>query len=130
MHLVTRLAAVVLIVVAPVGSRTVLAQTAPADSFACDRECLSTAMDDFVKAATTGRASSIAIADYAEIRENAAIVPIGNTTWARVKTVRSIVSIADVSTGNVVSRAGVELIDGTPGYLSTRLKACTGRPSD
>jgi hypothetical protein len=91
-RLVTRLASVVQIVVAPVGSRTVLAQTAPADSFACDRQCLSTAMDDFVKAVTTGRASSLAIADYAEIRENAAIVPIGNTTCARVKTVRSIVS--------------------------------------
>ncbi len=126
MRLVTRLASVVLIVVAPLGSRTVLAQTAPADSFPCDRQCLSTAMDDFVKAVTAGRASSIAIADYAEIRENAAIVPIGNTTWARVKTVRSIVSIADVSTGNVVSRAGVELIDGTPGYLSTRLKVVRG----
>jgi hypothetical protein len=48
-RLVTRLASVVLIVVAPpVGSRTVLAQTAPADSFACDRQCLSAAMDDFV----------------------------------------------------------------------------------
>jgi len=125
-RLFNRLASVVLIVVAPVGSRTVLAQTTPADSFACNRQCLSTAMDDFVKAATTGRAGSIAIVDHAEIRENAVIVPIDNTPWARVKTVRSIVSIADVSTGNVVSRAGVELIDGTPGYLSTRLKVVRG----
>ena len=125
---VTQIASAILIaaVAAHVGSRTVLAQTASADSFACDRKCLSTAMDDFVKAITTGRAGSIAIADNAEVRENAAIVPIGNTTWARVKTVRSIFSIADVSTGNVVSRAGVELIDGTPGYLSTRLKVVQG----
>jgi hypothetical protein len=125
---VTQIASAILIaaVAAHVGSRTVAAQTAPADSFPCDRQCLSTAMDDFVKAITTGRAGSIAIADNAEVRENAAIVPIGNTTWARVKTVRSIFSIADVSTGNVVSRAGVELIDGAPGYLSTRLKVVKG----
>ena len=103
--LVTHLASVVLIAVvgAPVGSRTVSAQTASADSFACDRQCLSTAMDDFVKAVTTGRAGSITIAHTVEVRENAAIVPIGNTTWACVKTVRSIVNIADVSTGNVAT---------------------------
>ena len=129
---VTHFASVILIAIvgAHGGSRTVLAQTASADSFACDRQCLSTAMDDFVNAVTTGRAGSITIADNAEVRENAAIVPIGNTTWARVKTVRSIVSIADASTGNVVSRAGVELIDGTPGYLSTRLKVVRGRVLD
>jgi hypothetical protein len=46
-------------------------------------------MDDFVKAATKRRAGSITIADHAEIRENAAIVPIGNTTRARVNAVRS-----------------------------------------
>ena len=126
MRLVTRLVSVVLIAVAPVAARTVSAQTPPADSSACDRPCLSTAMDHFIKAVTTGRASSIAMVDYAEIRENAAIVPIANTTWARVTAVRSIVSIADVSTGNVVSRAGVELSDGTPGYLSTRLKVVRG----
>src|SRR5512134_1630760 len=126
--LVTHLASAVLIVVFGIhaGARPVLAQTTSTDSFACDRQCLATAMDDFVKAATTGRAGSIPVADHAEIRENAVLVPIGKTSWARVKTVRSIVSITDASTGNVVSRAGVELIDGTPGYLSTRLKVIRG----
>ena len=129
--LVTHLASLVVIAVvgAHVASGTVSAQTASADSFACDRQCLSTAMDDFVKAVTTVRAGSITLADNAEVRENAAIVPIGNTTWARVKTVRSIVSIADVSTGNVVSRAGVELIDGTAGYSLNAPESRKGRPS-
>ena len=128
MSLVTHLAFALLIAAfgTHAGPRTVLAQTASTDFFACDRKCLATAMDDFVKSATTGRAASIRIADHAEIRENAAIVPIGKTSWARVKTVRSIVSITDASTGNVVSRAGVELLDGTPGYLSTRLKVVRG----
>ena len=43
-------------------------------------------------------------------------------TWRKVKSVRSILTFADVVTGNVVSRAGVELLDGKAGYISTRLK--------
>jgi hypothetical protein len=40
-------------------------------------------------------------------------------------------TFADALTGNVVSRAGVELADGTPGYLSTRLKVtAAGRITD
>lgn len=128
MTIVGHLAFVVLLAVLAghVGSRTAVAQMATADSPACDRQCLTTTMDQFVKSAVSGRAGSIHIADHAEIRENATIVSIGHTTWARVKAVRSILTIADVSTGNVVSRAGVELTDGKPGYLSTRLKVVKG----
>jgi hypothetical protein len=79
-------------------------------------------MENFVKAASAGRTSALPLVDHAEIRENAVLVPIDKTTWARVRTVRSIVTIADSVTGNVVSRAGVELADGKAGYLSTRLK--------
>ena len=102
-----RLASVVLtcVVAAHAGSATAFAQGPSAVSLACDRQCLATAMDDFVKAATKGRAASIPIAEqHAEIRENAIIVPVGRTTWGRVKAVRSIVTIADATTGNVVSR--------------------------
>jgi hypothetical protein len=47
---VTHLASVVLIVVSGThaGARTVVAQTASADSSACDRQCFATAMEDFV----------------------------------------------------------------------------------
>jgi len=43
-----------------------------------------------------------------------------------VKAVRSIMTFADSVSGNVVSRAGVELTDGRPGYISTRLKVVAG----
>ena len=128
MSLLRRLVQVVLIAAAAVraGSGIAVAQASSAASFACDRPCLVTAMEDFVKAATAGRTGSISVVDYAEVRENTTIVPIDKTTWSRVRAVRSIITIADDVTGNVVSRAGVELADGKAGYLSTRLKVVGG----
>ena len=40
---------------------------------------------------------------------------------------RSIMTFADPITGNVVSRAGVELTSGKPAFISTRLKVVGGR---
>ncbi len=54
------------------------------------------------------------------------MLPLAATAWKDVKTVRSIVTFGDPTTGNVVSRAGVELADGKPGYISTRLKIVAG----
>jgi hypothetical protein len=79
-------------------------------------------MDGFIAAMTTGKPSSVPLAQDAEIRENTKVVTLDATAWRQVKTIRSILTVADPLTGNVVSRAGVELADGRPGYMSTRLK--------
>jgi hypothetical protein len=118
------------IVVACLSADTVIAQAASTAPAACDRSCLEKAMEAFVKAVTTGQASAVPLVDHAEIRENTGRVSIDGTTWSRVRSVRSIITIADAVTGNVVSRAGVELMDGKAGYLSTRLKVVAGRISD
>ena len=92
----------------------------------CDQVCLSKAMSDFVSAMTDGKTGSIPLAAAAEIRENTRIVDIGSTAWQKVKTVRSVITFADAVTGNAVSRAGVELLDGKAGYISTRLRVAPG----
>jgi len=104
----------------------VAAQSAQAPAATCGQACLARIMDDFVKAMTTGQAASVALAPEAEIRENAKTVTLDATAWKQVKAVRSIMTFADPVTGNVVSRAGVELADGKPGYISTRLKVAAG----
>lgn len=105
-------------------------QVAPPATASCDHACLSNAMSAFVTAMTTRTAGSIKLSDTVEIRENARVVPIDGTTWRQVRAVRSTMTFADVVTGNVVSRAGVELPDGKPGYISTRLRIAAGRITD
>jgi hypothetical protein len=113
------------------GSVVVHAQSTTTSASPCDRSCLQSAMDAFIKAMTEARPESVPLVDQPEIRENTVVVALGKTTWSRVKAVRSIVAIADPITGNVVSRAGVELTTGGPGYLSTRLKiVASGRIAD
>jgi hypothetical protein len=108
-----------LIAAATLGTGSQGAQPAPSS---CDYACLSSLMADFVSAMTSRTPGSVRLSDSAEIRENAAVVVLEGTTWQKVKSVRSILTFADVVTGNVVSRAGVELLDGKAGYISTRLK--------
>jgi hypothetical protein len=101
---------------------TARAEEAPA----CDRPCLLEVMDGFRASMTAGRTGSVPLAPDAEVRENTKPVTLDETAWKRVKAVRSVMSFADPVTGNVVSRAGVELADGKPGYISTRLKVVGG----
>jgi len=96
----------------------------------CDRACLSAVMADFRKAMIAGSPGTVPLADHAEVRENTRLVPIDATTWKAVKAIRSEMTFADPVTGNVVSRAGVELADGKPAYISTRLKVVSGRVTD
>jgi hypothetical protein len=112
-----RLAFVVPIAMAAMqdGSGALAAQPATAVVPGCDRQCLLSVMDDFVKGMTAGRTGPIPLVEHPEVRENAIVTTLGDTTWSRVKSVRSILTIADPLTGNVVSRAGVELAAGTPG---------------
>jgi hypothetical protein len=88
-------------------------------------------MTDFLKAMTTDAPNSVPLAEHAEIRENGQVVPLTGTAWNGVRAIRSVMTFADTVTGNVVSRAGVELADGKPGYISTRLKVVSsGRITD
>jgi hypothetical protein len=114
---------VLVLLLAAVAPRVAAAQ-APAGS--CDQACLTKIMSAFVDAMTAGRPASVPLAEDAEIRENARVVPLDATAWRQVKAVRSIMTFADAATANVVSRAGVELADGKPGYISTRLKVSAG----
>lgn len=108
-----------------------LAQTARAPAGSCDEGCLSKAMGDFLAAMAAGRWGSVPLTADAEIRENTQLVTLERTAWTRVKAIRSVLTFADPVTGNVVSRAGVELAEGQPGYISTRLRiAPSGRVSD
>ncbi len=98
------------------------ARTAAQQLATCDQACLSNAMSDFIEAMTRGKPGSVPLTDHAEIRENAKVLSLAASTWKDVKAVRSVVTFADAASGNVVSRAGVELADGKVGYISTRLK--------
>ena len=111
-------------------SQRAAAQPSPA-SVACDQECLSKVMRDFLSAMTTGKPAAVPLADQAEVRENTKIITLDASTWRQVKAVRSTMIFGDPVTGNVVSRAGVEVADGKPGYISTRLKVVpAGRITD
>ena len=104
---------------------------APPAAPACDDACLSKAMSGFLKAMTTGAPDAVPLADHAEVRENGKVVPLAETVWKSVRAIRSAMTFADPVTGNVVSRAGVELTDGKPGYVSARLKVVSdGRIAD
>lgn len=102
------------------------AQTAATQLPECDEQCLTSIMDRFITAMTARRNEDIPLAQHAEIRENARIVPLSATAWTGVKTVRSRMTFADPVTGNVVARAGVEVAGGKAGYISTRLKVVAG----
>lgn len=118
---------VVLLVLAlaAISSARAAAQPSPS-SVACDQECLSKVMTDFLAAMTTGKPGTVPLGDQAEVRENTRIITLDASTWKQVKAVRSTMIFGDPATGNVVLRAGVELPDGKPGYISTRLKVVPG----
>jgi hypothetical protein len=100
--------------------------TAVGQTPSCDGACLSRAMSDFLRAMTTGAPNSVPLAEHAEVRENGKVVSLSDTVWKGIRGIRSAMTFADPVTGNVVSRAGVELTDGKPGYVSTRLKIVSG----
>lgn len=115
------------------GGSPALASARPEHSAvaACGEPCLRRVMSDFLSAVAERRWRGVPLAEDAEIRENTRRVRLDETTWPQVKAIRSVWTVADAVSGNVVSRAGVELGDGRPGYISTRLKvAASGRVSD
>ena len=94
----------------------------------CSQECLLKTIADFKSHAVAKR--PVALAPNAEIRENMEITTVDKSAWHDVKAVRSSAAFADAVTGNVVSRDGVELADGTAGYISTRLKVVRGQVTE
>jgi hypothetical protein len=107
------------------------AEARQASGGSCNHACLSKAMADFVSAMTNHKPASVPLAALAEVRENAKRVDISGTAWQKVKSVKSLMTFADPVSGNVVSRAGVELLDGRAGYISTRLRiVAEGQISD
>ena len=89
---------------------------------ACDKACLEQLMQAFFAAAVSRKFGTVPALPQAEIRENARFMALADTTWAKVRAIRSTLIFADAVTGNVVGRAGVELADGKPAYISTRFK--------
>ncbi len=79
-------------------------------------------MQAFFAAATTNQFGKVPAIAQAEIRENAREIALADSTWAKVRAIRSTLVFADAVTGNVVGRAGVEIAEGKPAYISTRLK--------
>jgi hypothetical protein len=96
------------------------ARPVQAQNATCSQQCLLSALATF-KADVLAR-RPVTLAQGAEVRENMALTTVAASSWKDVKAVKSSAVFADALTGNVVSRDGVELADGRPGYLSTRLK--------
>ncbi len=94
-------------------------------SDSCNQACLGKVMDGF-KASLLAK-TPITLASNAEVRENMLDAKVEDSAWKDVKSIRSSMSFADPVTGNIVSRNGVELLDGKPGYLSIRLKVAGGK---
>jgi len=115
-----------LALLAAVAGPAAAGQAAQSGAPSCDNACLANSMSEFLKAMTAGAPNAVPLAEYAEIRENAKAVALSECAWKGVKSIRSVMTFADPVTGNVVSRAGVELASGKPGYISTRLKVVAG----
>lgn len=88
----------------------------------CDRECLNRNMEQFLDAMVSDNFNTVRLIDHAEVRQNTQRISLDQSVWTEVKAIRSVMVFSDPVTENVVSRAGVELHDGSPGYISTRLK--------
>ena len=115
-----------LLAVAAAGVRaTPFAEARGEKNASCSRACLVKTMADF-KASVLAN-TPVKLADHAEVRENMVITTIESTAWKDVKAIKSTAVFTDPVTGNVVSRDGVEMTDGKPAYLSTRLKVEAGR---
>ena len=92
---------------------------------ACSQACLATVMADF-KASVLAK-KTVELAQGAEVRENMEVTTVDKAAWKDVKAVKSSAVFSDAGTGNVVSRDGVEMIDGKAAYISTRLKIEDGK---
>lgn len=105
-------------------SMTVLADTSPSDD--CEAECLTQLAEAFISDASAGKFAAIALAEGAEVRQNGKPIALADSGWSGIEAVRSSMVFVDATSANVLIRAGVELLDGKPAYLSTRLRRAPG----
>lgn len=91
----------------------------------CSQSCLAQLLGEFKRRMLARE--PVALAENAEVRENMEITTLERSAWKDVTAIRSTAAFADAVTGNIVSRDGVELIDGKPGYISTRLRVESGQ---
>jgi hypothetical protein len=91
----------------------------------CTQACLAQVLGEFKSSVLAKK--PVKLADDAVVRENMEITTVEQSAWKDVKAIRSTAAFADSVTGNVVSRDGVEINDGKPGYISTRLRVDRGR---
>ena len=114
-----------LIDVRPGACETMPALEAAGQDQPCSQACLAKVMADF-KASVLAK-KSVELGRGAEVRENMEVTTVDQSAWKDVKAVKSSAVFSDAVTGNVVSRDGVEMIDGKAAYISTRLKVEAGR---
>jgi hypothetical protein len=114
-----------LIDVRPGACETMPAREAAGKDQPCSPACLAKVMADF-KASVLAK-KTVELAKDAEVRENMEVTTVDKAAWKDVKAVKSSAAFSDAVTGNVVSRDGVEMSDGKPAYISTRLKVEAGR---
>lgn len=91
----------------------------------CSQACLAQVLSEFKSSVLEKK--PVKLAEDAQVRENMEITTVEQSAWKDVKAIRSTAVFADAVTGNVVARDGVELLDGKPAYISTRLRVDGGR---
>ncbi len=114
-----------LIDVHPGACMTMPARQAAGKTQPCSQACLANVMAEFKASVLAKR--PVKLVQDAEVRENMEITTVDKSAWKDVKAVKSSAVFADAVTANVVSRDGVEMVDGKAAYLSTRLKVEAGR---
>ncbi len=114
-----------LIAATPAARATPVGSDAPGNAQACSQACLADVMADFKLSVLAKK--PVQLADNAEVRENMELTTVERSAWKDVKAIKSSMVFSDTVTGNVISRDGVELLDGKPGYISTRLRVGPSR---
>jgi hypothetical protein len=74
-------------------------QSFPSLTGSCDKSCLVQTMQAFFTAAVSHRFEKVPAIQSAEIRENARIIALSDSTWAKVRAIRSTLVFADAVTG-------------------------------
>ncbi len=107
-----------------------IALSSSVNAQSCDDTCLTEHMDNFINAMLEQSYRSIPLSSHAEIRENGPEIALYDSAWNAVQELKSRLTFTDSLTGNVLSRVGVELSDGHPGYFSVRLKISNNKITD
>lgn len=86
------------------------------------RQELLVEIESFLAHMSRDRIDWIEVADGANVRENSFAIDLEDSRWQEVSEIVSNQTFADVTTGNVLARSGVELESGKIAYVSSRLQ--------